>query len=480
MCNIKTVFMFNMRFDCRMMEYHGYTKARKAIEESDKSQEEKEKWFNLLAKKYFFKYDMSKVHTVDVQAMVYLVDTNVKYPSLKKSEEYYLGWKGDTFEETIGEAENFYYLTPEEAYKYAATDALGTLLLAEKTKKYLLEARDSGVLDVSCLEPLLRFEDELTLIDIDKLHEYSDYYSNMIKGCEDRVREAAGKKLVEKKKRGETILVEEDYNLGSVKDKNEMFKKLNIVTDKKTAKGDWSTSKGSIDSAVAMLEAREKRTGKKDPTIGFLKDLQNYATYNKQKTSYVDNVIEECNNPLHRNRLRFSYKTCEVPSGRLAAGGDKKNKFFAGMNIQNITKPKMCNWFCEEESLAYKRYPELEAALNLSGTREETYLEIVDKEGNLVKAYFYRILGWIFSDHTFDIGGEVKEKTVEGYKQNLNIRSCFLPDDDYYWVSLDFNAEELRIPALWSKEPAWLNAFVENKDVHKNTAIAIWRRRKLF
>lgn len=166
--------------------------------------------------------------------------------------------------------------------------------------------------------------------------------------------------------------------------------------------------------------------------------------------------------------------------GRLAAGGDKKNKFFAGMNIQNITKPKMCNWFCEEESLAYERYPNLKVALDISGTREEATIEIVDKEGNLVQAYFYRILGWIFSDHTFDIGGEVKEKIVEGYKQNLNIRSCFLPDDGYFWCSLDFNAEELRIPALWSKEPAWLNAFVENKDVHKNTAIAIWRRRKLF
>ena len=37
------------------------------------------------------------------------------------------------------------------------------------------------------------------------------------------------------------------------------------------------------------------------------------------------------NNTHHKNRLRFSYKTCEVPSGRLAAGGDKKNTFFARM-----------------------------------------------------------------------------------------------------------------------------------------------------
>lgn len=473
MCKTATVFMFNMRFDCRMMEYHGYTRIRKSIEESDKSQEDKEKLFNFIADRYVFKYDMSKVNTVDVQAIVYLVDTNVKYPSLKSSEEWYLGWKGDTFAETVGDAKNFYYLTPEEAYKYAATDALGTLLLGLKLQPYYKEAKTSGILDTQCLLPLMRYEEELTKIDVDKLREYSKYYDEKIKGCEQRVRDAAGKKIVEKKVRGKMTVLEEDYNLGSVKDKNEMFRKLNICTDKRTAKGDWSTSKGSIDNAIVLLEAKEKRTGKKDPTIGFLKDLQNYATFSKQKTSYVDNVIAECDNPLHRNRLRFSYKTCEVPSGRLAAGGDKKNSFFAGMNIQNITKPKMCNWFCEKEELAYQRYPDLKQALDISGTREETWLEIVDKEGNLQKCYFFRILNWVFSDHTFDIEGQ-REKIAEGYKQDLNIRSCFLPDDDYYWVSLDFNAEEIRIPALWSGEPAWSNAFETGGDVHKSTAIAIW------
>lgn len=80
------------------------------------------------------------------------------------------------------------------------------------------------------------------------------------------------------------------------------------------------------------------------------------------------------------------------------------------MNIQNITKPKMNTWFCEKEELAYQRYPELKTALDISGTREETWLEIVDREGNLQRCYFYRILGWVFSDHTFDIGRRCQRK----------------------------------------------------------------------
>lgn len=46
--------------------------------------------------------------------------------------------------------------------------------------------------------------------------------------------------------------------------------------------------------------------------------------------------------------------------------------------------------------------------------------------------------------------------------------------NNIYVHNCDFNAEEIRIPALWSGEPAWVSAFSQNKDVHKSTAVAIW------
>ena len=43
------------------------------------------------------------------------------------------------------------------------------------------------------------------------------------------------------------------------------------------------------------------------------------------------------------------------------------------------------------------------------------------------------------------------------------------------WVkNCDFNAEEVRIPALWSKEPVWVEAFKNRDDIHKRTAYAIF------
>ena len=115
MKNTKYTLMFNMRFDTRFMEQYGFLKAGLSMEEKDKYT--------------YCYYDMSKLNIIDVQAIIFLIDTNIPYPSLKKSEDYYLGWRGSSFSETLGDVENFYYLKPSDAYLYAATDALGTYLL---------------------------------------------------------------------------------------------------------------------------------------------------------------------------------------------------------------------------------------------------------------------------------------------------------------------------------------------------------------
>ena len=256
MCNTKTVAMFNMRYDVRVMEYHGYTKLYKDI--VDKTETElstelddirnkyiknnktcpynsiedlREKYKLDLSRKPYIKYDMSKVNVLDVQAIVYLVDTNIKYPSLKSSEEWYLGWRGASFEQTVSKAKNknaittvldkktgdlkiknlnFFYLEPDEAYEYASVDALGTYLLGIKLQPYLAEAKTSGILDIKCLMPLTRFENELTLIDVDRLKSYSSKLSKKIKEVQDRCWRVAGR----------------EFNLGSNKDCNDVLKSL--------------------------------------------------------------------------------------------------------------------------------------------------------------------------------------------------------------------------------------------------------------
>ena len=475
MCRTPIVYMFNMRYDTRVMEWHGFKEAMDKIDASDITEENKIAIkAEILKNQVMSKYDMNKVNTLDVQAMIFDMDTGNKYPALKKSEEYFLGWRGDSFEETLGDKGNFYYLTPEEAYFYAATDALGTYLIGEKIKPlFLKQTKQSGQLDVKCLQPLSRFECEMTKIDVDRLKEYSANLSQQIQGCQQRCWKTADR----------------EFNLGSPKDNNEVLTKLNIHTGVTTSRG-MSTSKSAIQECLKTL-------AKDDPARQFLKDIVDYASLTKQKSSYVDNTIEMCKAAKnHPNRLRFSYRNTEVPSGRFAAGGDKKNQFFSQLNIQNITKPHVVMHYTAKFEDIKEQYPEVYNKILESGSLEEcdvdfTYTdeqlaelaktvgdlkanEIINNiKGKTFKRHTYKVLDWVFSNYPWLVPG-VDEEVVEGFDSYLNIRAAFLPDPNYYWVSIDFNAEELRIPSLITHEPVWVDAFKHNKDIHKATAIAIW------
>ena len=442
MVQTKNVLMFNMRFDCRMMEYVGY--------DTDPLPQS-ERW-----KKSYFKYDMSKVNVTDIQALVYLADTNKKYPSLKWSEEWFLGWRGASFEDTLGEAENFEYLDPKDCYKYAATDALGTFLLYPKTYPFFQEAKISGQLDNGCLFPLMRYEEETIQIDEPLLRSYSNEISQELQQIEKECHAIAGF----------------PFNLSSPKEKSQIFDRLGISTGERNTRGEWKAGEDNLLEAMSTLD-------KSDPNYKFLSNLLQYAHLKKQQTSYVDNIIEMCNNEHHPNRLRFSYKTTEVPSGRLAAGGDKKNPYFAALNIQNIPKPHVEMWYYVtlDEALSY--YPNIKDFMYAPDGKELRDFEYVKREitsdgiDSTTTCRMTHILDWLFSDHPFNIPN-VQEYTVEGFKQHQNIRSCLLPDDDRYWVSIDYAAEELRIAAILSGEPVWTDVFVNQGDVHVSTAHAIW------
>lgn len=445
----KNVFMFNARFDIRVFEKYGFVQNNVPYETR----------YEMLNDGI----DMSKVNFLDVQVLAFLADTNVPYPSLKKSEEYFLGWRGASFEETLGDVENFYYLKPEEAYVYAATDALGTFLLAKELMPIYLESFKhtrykntfnndipyvSSYLDNKFLYPLMIMEEELVNMDVDKLKSYSEYYQSEIDRIEDEAFSICG----------------QAFNMGSPKQKSEMFKLLGITTynlDGSVAinkRGELKSDKTSINNTLSKYTLTDNQRK-------FMQDILDYASLSKQKGTYTDNFIEMCSKSHYGNRLRFSYKTMVVPSGRLAAGGDKKNHYYADSNIQNITKPKIGDVFYIHKS-----------SLKELGLDESLY-DNPRQEYNYNGENTYMILDWVFKETPWNI--EYNEEhpnhfIIEGFKQHLNIRSVFCPDDDKYWVSCDFSAQELRLPALISKEPLWTETFASGGDLHKEMSIRMW------
>ena len=396
-CRSKLNLLYNCRFDMRFLE-------AMIPEKYDYTPEPDEK---------IYKFDLSGIKYIDVQNTVWLADTNVAMPSLKKSEKHFLGWNPPTFSETIGDESNFGYLPAEQGYRYASLDALATYHLFFKTEKYYTEAGAAAKLDNDLLYPLMRLEN--TPINVD--HDYlQSMRGDVLKHLEDLKKylfETAGR----------------EYNINSGRELVTIFQQLGIDTGKRTKTGIMETNIKAIEGYVASHGDSE-----------YLNKLVEYKKLLKFDNSYLEKMLEmsEAEN-VAKHPIRFCYFTNKVPTGRLASGTDGKNSYFSKLNFQSLPKPHSHNYH------VHKATPE----------------QIANGED---------LCGYIFND---DPNGSLG--LTEGQDPHLNVRKAFCPiDNDSVVVSVDMKAEELRLVANIYKEQTWIKAFNSGQDVHKSTACKIF------
>lgn len=418
MCEAKKVFMYNMRYDARIMEYYGY--------KDNKEELDKKRWL-------YAKFDMSKVSYYDVSVPVWIADTNIKYPSLKWASLHYLGIEQLHFDEVIEDAGSFFYLNPsdnQDTVFYAAADALCTFLLATNTVRYFQEGGWSAKFDNMMLYPLLHYENEKIWIEGSVLKEY-------YKIATDRV---------DKLERDVYNMIGNQINLNSPIQVSQAFERLGIDTGQRT-------DSGAMAVGIKVLEDLPKEYVDNYPA------LRSYIEYKKTAkliSSYIKPFLKEYE---RRGYCRFAYKTTEVPTGRLACGKDGKNSFFSPINAQSIPKPHV----------------KMEDVFDL-GDRN-----LFSKKDNIIMGYKFVYSSYdengkhIIPDDSRYIGW------AEGMDDDLNIRMSISPkllkddgDDDFLYCSFDYAAEELRIAANLSREPNWVKAFTSGDDIHKSTACAIW------
>ena len=363
-CRSKLNLLYNCRFDMRFLE-------AMTPEKYDYTPEQDEK---------IYKFDLSGIKYIDVQNTVWLADTNVAMPSLKKSEKHFLGWNPPTFSETIGDESNFGYLPAEQGYRYASLDALATYHLFFKTEKYYTEAGAAAKLDNDLLYPLMRLEN--TPINVD--HAYlQSMRGDVLKHLEDLKKylfETAGR----------------EYNINSGRELVTIFQQLGIDTGKRTKTGIMETNIKAIEGYVASHGDSE-----------YLNKLVEYKKLLKFDNSYLEKMLEmsEAEN-VAKHPIRFCYFTNKVPTGRLASGTDGKNSYFSKLNFQSLPKPHSHNYH------VHKATPE----------------QIANGED---------LCGYIFND---DPEGSLG--LTEGQDPHLNVRKAFCPiDNDSVVVSVDMCLE---------------------------------------
>ena len=239
----------------------------------------------------------------DTMLMSYSINSTASRHNLDALAEYYLNIKTIKFEDVMGKGKNklknFSEVPIKEATNYAAEDADITLQLYrtfetkidDKTTKMLQE------IEYPMIFVLMEMEATGALIDIKHLNSLSNNFGSKLINLVQKIHKHSG--VV--------------FNIDSPKQLSEvLFDKMGIETKglKKTSSGYYSTSE-----AVLQKLADENE---------IIKDILEYRTLAKLKSTYTDKLSEICD---LGSRVHTSYHQAVTSTGRLSSSDP---------NLQNI------------------------------------------------------------------------------------------------------------------------------------------------
>ena len=239
----------------------------------------------------------------DTMLMSYATNSTSSRHNLDALAEYYLNTTTIKYEDVIGKGakkyKSFNQVPIKDATNYAAEDADITLQLYEK----LIEIIDKSsikllkTIDYPLLFVLLEMEQKGALIDTSHLNGLSKEFGTKLLNLVKKIHEASGSV----------------FNVDSPKQLSEiLFEKLKIETKglKKTSTGYFSTS----ESVLQKLSDENE----------IVKDILEYRSLAKLKSTYTDKISEICD---QNSRVHTSYHQAVTSTGRLSSSDP---------NLQNI------------------------------------------------------------------------------------------------------------------------------------------------
>lgn len=176
--------------------------------------------------------------------------------------------------------------------------------------------------------------------------------------------------------------------------------------------------------------------------------LSNPKKFIKFLPRYTQSVMSFVEQPRH---LKINWSSNQQKLKILQASGSK----ITSVGERELQRIKKTNTLAKE-LLEYNKYSKLESSFGLA------FLKHINPNTGRVHCNIWQIVST----------GRISVK-----EPNLNqipskgefgklIRSCFIPEEGNSIVGGDYSGMELRIIAEFSKDPIWLQAFDEGKDLH--------------
>ena len=289
------------------------------VEQTELSANELIEWLKQLLERYQnkiigqnLKYDIAvlrnhgiqiKKFFADTMLMSYATNSTSSRHNLDALAEYYLNTTTIKYEDVMGKGakkyKSFSEVPIKDATNYAAEDADITLQLYEKLSKIIDKSSTNllKTIDYPLLFVLLEMEQKGALIDTSHLNELSKDFGTKLLSLVKKIHEASGSV----------------FNIDSPKQLSEiLFEKLKIESKglKKTSTGYFSTSESVLQKLADENE--------------IVKDILEYRSLAKLKSTYTDKISEICD---QNSRVHTSYHQAVTSTGRLSSSDP---------NLQNI------------------------------------------------------------------------------------------------------------------------------------------------
>jgi len=415
----------------------------------------------------------------DTQALMFLLnpDEHLRI-SLKESSRKMLDMEMIELYELFGYSKkpsrkemniiNFADLDPNDCIHYAGSDAICTYLLYQKIR-HVEELSSSNIES----QPFIAKYEQLVIdavrdmergrmrIDVPYLIASIDDKNQLLDSLRDRILLITG-----------NINIDSSQQLGKV-----IFEDLGVEHAGMTETGKYKTDASSLESLKG-----------KHPIIALLLD------YRKLKKQIKDYMLKLLNATHVDGMTKFCFSPIGAPTGRFAAPGGDVESGYSGVNVQSI--PSL---YADKKAYAFKTSISLEDFNKLPVLRNDdiklpVYFPV--RGGHLVS--FLKTV-WCFRNHLDD---KKAKEDKEGFKADKeaweksfcegcpnidickekssgqvsigltpNVRRAFCARPGYKLAAIDFKGIELRIAALLSEEPVWIETFLNpNGDLHAATA----------
>jgi DNA polymerase-1 len=234
----------------------------------------------------------------DTMIASYLLNPNKQNHNLEEVTLEYLSRKRKTLIEVIGRKSSFAEVPIDEAASYAADTAITTFELKERLFNKLKEDNLMGVffnIEMPLIHVLADMEEAGVKIDSEKLKHIAKELERDLDGIQRRIYFLAG----------------EEFNINSPKQLSRvLFQSLGFQPTKKTKTG-FSTELSVLEELAASHELP--------------REVLNYRSLNKLKTTYVDVLPQLVNSKT--GRIHTSFNQTATATGRLSSSDP---------NLQNI------------------------------------------------------------------------------------------------------------------------------------------------